>query len=126
YASGSRHATWRRPGARLTDPGRRRGRYHRNDRGKTRRSPRLPSSGSFEEVVLAEGMERRRGPRLALDAAAVIRIESLDSPLTSRIVNASLNGLLLAMPAPRPVGTRMHITVRIGDPAYEISVSGII
>ncbi len=71
-------------------------------------------------------MERRRGPRVALDAAAVIRIGSLDSPLNSRIVNASLNGLLLAMPAPRPVGTRMHVTVRIGDPAYEITVSGII
>jgi hypothetical protein len=71
-------------------------------------------------------VERRRGPRLALDAAAVIRIESLNAPFNSRIVNASLNGLLLAIPAPRPVGTRMHITVRIAEPASEISVSGIV
>ncbi len=70
--------------------------------------------------------ERRRGPRLALDAAAVIRIDSTNGNLNSRIVNASLNGLLLAMPAPRPIGTRMHITVRVGDPAVEINVSGII
>jgi hypothetical protein len=72
-------------------------------------------------------MERRSGPRVALDAAAIIRLESMGgADIRSRIVDASLNGLKLAMPAPRPVGTRMHICVRIGDPAYEINVSGII
>jgi hypothetical protein len=64
---------------------------------------------------------------MSLEAAAIIRLESVDHPeIRSRILNASLNGILLAMPAPRPVGTRMRLTVQIGEPAYEINVSGII
>ena len=63
---------------------------------------------------------------MALDAAAIIRFESVGPEIRSRIVNASRNGILLAMPAPRPVGTRMHVTVRIGEPVIELTVTGII
>jgi hypothetical protein len=63
---------------------------------------------------------------MALDVAAIIRFDSVGSDIRSRIVNASENGILLAMPAPRPVGTRMHVTVRIGDPVMALTVSGII
>lgn len=70
--------------------------------------------------------ERRNGPRVALDANAIIRIESLGPEIQSRIVNASERGLLLALPEPRPVGTRIHVRVQIDDPVYEIAVSGII
>jgi PilZ domain len=70
--------------------------------------------------------ERRQWPRMALDAAAIIRLETLQSDIKTRIINASANGLLLAMPAVRPVGTRMHVRVKIGDPVEDISVSGII
>ena len=71
-------------------------------------------------------VERRTAPRMALDAAAIIRFESVGPEVRSRIVNASQNGILMAMPAARPVGTRMHVTVRIGDPGIELTVSGII
>src|SRR5689334_6094803 len=71
-------------------------------------------------------VERRSAPRMALDAAAIIRFESVGPELRSRVINASRNGILLAMPAPRPVGTRMHITVRIGEPAMEIKLHGIV
>jgi hypothetical protein len=71
--------------------------------------------------------ERRAAPRMALDAAAVIRFESSVGPeFRSRIVNASRNGILLAMPEQRPLGTRMHVTVRIGDPPFEIKLSGLV
>ena len=63
---------------------------------------------------------------MALEADAVIRLGTLSAEVASRIVNASERGLLLALPAPRPVGTRIRVRVRIDDPAYEISVAGII
>lgn len=71
-------------------------------------------------------MERRSGPRLALDANAIIRVDRLDADVQSRIVNASESGLLLAAPEGRPVGTRIRITVQIDDPKHDITVSGII
>ncbi len=77
-------------------------------------------------MALPKNDDRRAGPRVSLDAAAIIRMETMGSDVRSRIIDASTNGLKLAMPAPRPIGTRMHICVRIGDPAYEINVSGII
>lgn len=70
--------------------------------------------------------DRRVWPRMALDATAVIRIESLEGEVRSRILNASRHGLLLAMPSARSVGTRMHITVQVRAPKVEIVVSGIV
>ena len=61
-------------------------------------------------------------PRMALDAAAIIRFDSVGGDMRSRVINASRNGVLLAMPAARPVGTRMHVTVRIGEPPMEIKL----
>jgi hypothetical protein len=63
---------------------------------------------------------------MSLDAAAVIRFETVGPETRSRIINASRNGVLLAMPAPRPVGTRIHLTVRIGDPPADIRLEGIV
>ena len=63
---------------------------------------------------------------MSLDAAAIIRFESVGGDSRSRIINASRNGVLLAMPAARPVGTRMHVTVRIGEPPMEIKLHGIV
>ena len=75
---------------------------------------------------MAKTKERRSAPRMTLDAAAIIRFDSVGPEIRTRIVNASQNGILLAMPAPRPVGTRIRVTVRIGDPVFELTVSGII
>lgn len=69
-------------------------------------------------------MERRCGPRLALDAAAIIKIDTLTPEIRSRILNASERGLLLALPEARPVGTRIHVKILLDD--VEIAVSGII
>ena len=74
----------------------------------------------------AKEADRRGAPRMALDAAAIIRFESVGGDMRSRIINASRNGVLLAMPAARPVGTRMHVTVRIGEPPVEIKLHGIV
>jgi len=71
-------------------------------------------------------VERRSGPRVSLDASAIIRIDSLRSEIQSRIINASEKGLLLVLPEARPVGTRIRVTVQIEDPKYEINVAGII
>jgi hypothetical protein len=73
-----------------------------------------------------KGADRRSAPRMALDAAAVIRFETMGPEVRSRIINASRNGVLLAMPAPRPVGTRIHLTVRIGEPPADIRLEGIV
>ncbi|HEY0711402.1 MAG TPA: PilZ domain-containing protein [Polyangia bacterium] len=70
--------------------------------------------------------DRRSAPRMALDAAAIIRFETVDADVRSRIINASRNGVLLAMPAPRPVGTRLHLTVRIAEPPADIKLEGIV
>jgi hypothetical protein len=70
--------------------------------------------------------DRRTAPRMSLDAAAIIRFDAVGGGLRSRVINASRNGVLLAMPASRPVGTRMHGTVRIGDPPLEIKLHGIV
>ena len=75
---------------------------------------------------MGKGVERREAPRMALDAAAVIRFESVGPEFRSRIINASRNGVLLAMPEQRPLGTRMHVTVRIGDPPFEIKLTGLV
>jgi hypothetical protein len=54
-----------------------------------------------------------------------VRIDSLTSR-QSRIVDASERGMALILPHPRAVGTRIHITVQVGNPPTEISVAGII
>ena len=72
-------------------------------------------------------MDRRTdGPRLALEATALINIDVLSPTIYSRIVNASQRGMQLVMPDSRPVGTRIRVTVRIEEPQSEITVSGII
>jgi tRNA pseudouridine-54 N-methylase len=72
-------------------------------------------------------MERRTdGPRLALEATALITVDVLSPAIHSRIVNASQRGMQLVMPDSRPVGTRIRVTVRIEEPQREITVSGII
>jgi hypothetical protein len=72
-------------------------------------------------------IERRSdGPRLALEANAVIKLDLTGSMLNSRIVNASQRGMLVVMPDARPVGTRIRVTVQIEEPRSEITVSGII
>jgi hypothetical protein len=72
-------------------------------------------------------MERRSdGPRLALEATAVISVDVLGPAIHSRIVNASQRGMQLVMPDSRPVGTRIRVTVRIEEPRREITVAGII
>jgi hypothetical protein len=77
-------------------------------------------------ISKGKGADRRSAPRMSLDAAAVIRFETMGPDVRSRIINASRNGVLLAMPAPRAVGTRMHLTVRIGDPPADIRLEGIV
>ena len=63
---------------------------------------------------------------MALDATAIIHLD-LKGPAThSRIVNASIRGMLLVMPDARPVGTRIHVRVQLENPTKEIKVSGII
>jgi hypothetical protein len=72
-------------------------------------------------------MERRcDGPRVALDATAMIHLDLRGPGTHSRIVNASPRGMLLVMPDARPVGTRIHVTVQLEDRQQEIRVSGII
>jgi len=72
-------------------------------------------------------MERRGdGPRVALEATALIKLDVLGSTIHSRIVNASPQGMLLIMPDSRPVGTRIRVTVQIEAPRHEITVTGII
>ena len=66
------------------------------------------------------------GPRVALDATAIIHLDLQGPGTHSRIVNASSRGMLLVMPDARPVGTRIHITVVLEEPHREIRVSGII
>jgi hypothetical protein len=68
--------------------------------------------------------ERRERPRLALETTAVVRLGSLSEQ--SQVINASERGLMLMLPAARPVGTRIHITLHVGDPPARIEISGII
>jgi len=63
---------------------------------------------------------------MALDATAVIRLNLRGPGTHTRIVNASTRGMLLVMPDARPIGTKIHVTVQLVDPAREIKVSGII
>ncbi len=63
---------------------------------------------------------------MAIQANAIIRVDSVSTGLHTRIVNASERGLLLSLPEPRPVGTRINISVHIDDPSVDINVSGII
>jgi hypothetical protein len=72
-------------------------------------------------------MERRSdGPRLVLEANAVIKLDLTGSSFNSRIVNASQKGMLVVMPDTRPVGTRIRVTVQVEEPRSDITVAGII
>jgi hypothetical protein len=44
----------------------------------------------------------------------------------SHVLNASERGLMLILPDARPVGTRIHITLYVGEPPAKIEISGII
>jgi len=70
--------------------------------------------------------ERRVWPRVRLKAEAILRFEALDERIRSRIINASENGLMLAVPSPRPVGTPMGITVFFANPRQEVRVEGVV
>jgi hypothetical protein len=63
---------------------------------------------------------------MALEASAIIRVDSVGTELASRILNAGDGGMLLVLPQARPVGTRIHVTVRIAAPPSEIYVVGVI
>ena len=63
---------------------------------------------------------------MALDATALIYLDLHGPGTHSRIINASSRGMLLVMPDARPVGTTIHVTVRLDHPPSEIKVSGII
>jgi hypothetical protein len=60
----------------------------------------------------------------------MIRLDLRSPALHSRIINASPRGMLLVMPDARPVGTRIHVTVRIegqlGTMPREVHLEGII
>jgi len=72
-------------------------------------------------------MERRcDGPRVALDATAMIHLDLRAPGIHSRIVNASPKGMLLVMPDARPIGTRIHVTVMLEGQKKQINVDGII
>lgn len=72
------------------------------------------------------GAERREWPRINLNAQALLRFERIGPELRTRIVNASANGLFLAMEQPRPIGTKMKITVRVSESETELLVSGVV
>jgi hypothetical protein len=55
----------------------------------------------------------------------VVRLDSA-SGKQSRVVNASEQGLMLVLPDARPVGTRIHIALHVGDPPGKIEISGVI
>jgi hypothetical protein len=55
----------------------------------------------------------------------VVRLDSATGK-QSRVLNASEQGLLLVLPDERPVGTRIHITLYVGEPATKIEISGLI
>jgi hypothetical protein len=55
----------------------------------------------------------------------VVRLDSAGTA-HSRVLNASERGLMLILPDVRPVGTRIHITLYVGDPPSKIEISGII
>jgi PilZ domain len=76
-------------------------------------------------VLATSGSERRVWPRLRLNAEAILRFDNVAS-LRSRILNISGNGLLLAVPSPRPVGTMMGITVFFTKPSRELRIEGVV
>jgi hypothetical protein len=55
----------------------------------------------------------------------VVRLDSAAAS-QSQVLNASERGLMLMLPDARPVGTRIHITLYVGDPPAKIEISGII
>ena len=55
----------------------------------------------------------------------MVRLDSVASS-QSQVLNASERGLMLMLPDARPVGTRIHITLYVGDPPAKIEISGII
>jgi hypothetical protein len=69
--------------------------------------------------------ERRKHPRLALEASAVVYLESATG-IQSKVVNASERGVMLRLPDVRPVGTPIRITVHVADPPATIAIAGII
>jgi hypothetical protein len=55
----------------------------------------------------------------------VVRLDSAAGK-HSRVLNASEQGLMLVLPDARPVGTRIHIALHVGDPPAKIEISGVI
>jgi len=76
-------------------------------------------------LVASSESERRVWPRLRLNAEAILRFDEVAS-LRSRIMNISGNGLLLAVPSPRPVGTIMGITIFFTKPCRELRIEGVV
>jgi len=72
------------------------------------------------------GRERRKWPRINLDAEALLTFDRVGPEMRARIVNASAKGLFLAMNRPRPLGTSMRITVKVGEGDLELRVAGVV
>ena len=55
----------------------------------------------------------------------MVHLESATG-IQSKVINASERGLALMLPDVRPIGTRIHIVLHLGDPPTKIAISGII
>lgn len=53
-------------------------------------------------------------------------MDRLGARVNARILNASERGLFLAMDDPRPIGTRIRLTIQVADPPLRTEIAGIV
>lgn len=70
------------------------------------------------------GAERRRWPRIKLDARVVIAYPDVEKLISGPLSDISLGGLFIRTAALRPVGTRVTLKVMITREPLEFEVRG--
>jgi Tfp pilus assembly protein PilZ len=73
-----------------------------------------------------DGRERRRFPRVALDAQVSVRVPSADTLFESRLRDLSANGVFIRTENTRPIGTGLELSIEVREGDVVVRARGII
>lgn len=70
--------------------------------------------------------EARRWPRIQLALDVKVRFETLDRALEARTLNVSREGVFILMDRPRPIGTRVRMSLRVEATGESFFLEGVV
>ncbi len=70
--------------------------------------------------------DTRRWPRLPLAIEVKVRLEQLDHAIDAKTLNISREGVFIAMDPPKPIGTRVRVSLSIASTSEKFMIEGVV